>query len=221
MVLDERHGVGFEIRAPGLPAVGGGGIGTGGRVGVGVGPRVRRVIVISIGLGLTPLALILGVRSMAGDQTDDQTGDTSRTHAADVDIAAQPPLPPERPTEVAPSRTAAAAPMHEGQVEDQRRQTTERIRVRTDSGSNVPADVLQQELELMGRARAALRDADPERALLLLDEHARRFPAATLEQERERSRLTALCQVGRTTDAQTLAAKLGLPACAASVDAEE
>jgi RNA polymerase sigma-70 factor, ECF subfamily len=174
---------------------------------------------LSIGLGLAPLAVILGVRSMAGNQTGDQTEETSRTHTADVGIATEPPLPLERPTEVDPSSTTAAAAMHEGTYKE-RRQTTERVRVRADSGSNVPADALQQELELMGRARAALRN-DPERALLLLDEHARRFPAATLEHERERSRLTALCQVGRTTDAQTLAAKLGLPACAPSVDAKE
>jgi hypothetical protein len=74
-----------------------------------------------------------------------------------------------------------------------------------------PDDAVTSELALLQSARDALRDGNPERSLRALDEHARRFPEGKLAPERDRSRVTALCAVGRTQDADALARALALP----------
>jgi len=53
---------------------------------------------------------------------------------------------------------------------------------------------LEEEISLLREAHEALRAAQPERALDLLEEHAQRFPRGALEQERRAMRAIALCQ---------------------------
>lgn len=53
------------------------------------------------------------------------------------------------------------------------------------------------ELRLIGRALTELRDADPERALALLQRHAARFPRGAFATEREGLKVLALCAAGR------------------------
>ena len=48
---------------------------------------------------------------------------------------------------------------------------------------------------------------EPARALALLDEHARKFPAGVLGEEAEAERVRALCDAGRGAEARALAAK--------------
>jgi hypothetical protein len=52
------------------------------------------------------------------------------------------------------------------------------------------------DVALVRSAYEALRDGDPTRALVLADEHARRFPASALAEERDATRVLALCAAG-------------------------
>jgi hypothetical protein len=58
-----------------------------------------------------------------------------------------------------------------------------------------------EEVSLLERANRALAKS-PALAVTLADEHARRFPASGMDQEREVIAITALVNLGRTLDAQ-------------------
>jgi hypothetical protein len=64
---------------------------------------------------------------------------------------------------------------------------------------------LAEENRLIARARAALLDEHPEQALQHLDEHARRFEAGVLGQERQALRAVALCEAGRELEGSAAA----------------
>jgi hypothetical protein len=69
-----------------------------------------------------------------------------------------------------------------------------------------PADVaLIEETRLLQVAQGALRDHQPVRALEVLEEHERRFPAGTLSLEREAARLVAQCQLGSSDETRARA----------------
>ncbi|MDF2698329.1 MAG: hypothetical protein K0S65_6713 [Labilithrix sp.] len=57
------------------------------------------------------------------------------------------------------------------------------------------------EFGFIKRAEDAL-SSDPSRALAILDEHARRFPAGEFLQEREMVAVEALARLGRKTEAK-------------------
>lgn len=69
-----------------------------------------------------------------------------------------------------------------------------------------PARGLDAELSLLRRARTALAES-PQQALQLLAEHARRFPAGHLAEERMLLRVQALCAVGEPERARAAARK--------------
>jgi RNA polymerase sigma-70 factor (ECF subfamily) len=53
------------------------------------------------------------------------------------------------------------------------------------------------DLDVMQRARAALRTGKPHNALLLVEEHARRFPGSRLNTLRQVTRIESLCAAGK------------------------
>jgi len=59
-------------------------------------------------------------------------------------------------------------------------------------------ETLEEELPLLQSAQEALRLGEPDRALSLLDAHAKRFPAGALAEERRAARALAACR--RTGD---------------------
>jgi hypothetical protein len=68
--------------------------------------------------------------------------------------------------------------------------------------SSAGNSALGRESELLARALASLRrDRDAGAALVLLDEHAREFPAGALRQEADVARLDALLALGRSEEA--------------------
>jgi hypothetical protein len=67
---------------------------------------------------------------------------------------------------------------------------------------------LGEELELLHRAQAAWRAHDASDALGLLDEHRTRFPRSDLKLERDGLRVLTLCELGRKSEATSLAKKL-------------
>jgi hypothetical protein len=62
--------------------------------------------------------------------------------------------------------------------------------------NDTAATDLRAELELLGRARAALEAEDFERVLALVQRHAREFPRGTMREEIALLRVGALCEVG-------------------------
>jgi outer membrane protein assembly factor BamD (BamD/ComL family) len=64
---------------------------------------------------------------------------------------------------------------------------------------------IQSELELIRGAQKHLHRGDARAALTLLAEHARRFPSGALTEEREASRVFALCQLGDVSGARAQA----------------
>jgi len=58
----------------------------------------------------------------------------------------------------------------------------------------------------MNGAQAALRAGDAGRALSILNEHAKRFPAGKLATARQVTRMVALCQAGSPKQARAEAA---------------
>lgn len=66
-------------------------------------------------------------------------------------------------------------------------------------------------LSLLQGARKAIKASDARGALKLLDEHQRRHPDSPLARERQRTRVVALCALGRSDDATSFAQANGLP----------
>jgi hypothetical protein len=62
---------------------------------------------------------------------------------------------------------------------------------------------LAEEARLLKLAQQALRAGQPQAALTALAEHQRRFPRGQLALERNAARVTALCALGRTPQAQS------------------
>jgi hypothetical protein len=102
---------------------------------------------------------------------------------------AEPAAPPSAETPAAASPAETAKP----------RSTPSSRRLEQDS------DTLDRELALMKRAQAALASGDPSSSLSLLDTHAATFPRGALSEEREVTRVLALCALGRTSDAKAAA----------------
>lgn len=65
-----------------------------------------------------------------------------------------------------------------------------------------PGPNVAGEIALLDEAQRALISGNPERALQLLDQHARAFPRGTLIEERTAARVIALCALGRATAAR-------------------
>jgi hypothetical protein len=72
----------------------------------------------------------------------------------------------------------------------------------TSSAANggTPVD---EEVRLVSLAYSLLQAGDPAHALAVLDEHARRFPDGKLAESAKVTRILALCQVGRTSEARS------------------
>ena len=71
--------------------------------------------------------------------------------------------------------------------------------------STITIDTLAVERGIIDDARAKLASGDPGAALRRLDEHARRFPKARLEEEREALAIQALVNAGKPEDARVRA----------------
>lgn len=71
-----------------------------------------------------------------------------------------------------------------------------------------PSDRLAEEVAILSRAETELHAGRYQRALVVLAEHERKFPRGTLTQERVAARIRALCGMGRTSEANTLLARL-------------
>lgn len=78
-----------------------------------------------------------------------------------------------------------------------------------------PADALTEELLLVRAAQRALGQDRPADALAELEAHASRFPKGQLSDDRRALRVTTLCALGRSSEAEREAAALGRDAASA------
>ena len=125
--------------------------------------------------------------------------DAAPVSASSPSTAAAPVAPAEVPTPVASSvpadESTPAAPSRAG------RSTPE-----PSKGSGPPpSGDLRAEIDLIDRARAALRAGDTSEALDLLGRHAVRFPHGALAPEETALRVEALMRGGRTAEARAYA----------------
>jgi hypothetical protein len=75
-------------------------------------------------------------------------------------------------------------------------------------GSSRTRDSLSEEVAIMGRAETELHSGRAENALILLNEHERRFASGILAEERIAARIQALCALGRSAEANAQLARL-------------
>ena len=75
----------------------------------------------------------------------------------------------------------------------------------------VEPDPLSAELDLVDKTRRALAAGDHEAVLEWSKAHAEQFPDGQFRRERDRSRVAALCALGRASEAVTLATEAGVP----------
>jgi hypothetical protein len=75
----------------------------------------------------------------------------------------------------------------------------------TPSSRALVARSIKEELELVRAAQQALNRGEPEAALALLAQHARKFPSGVLFEDREASRVFALCRLGNVAGARAAA----------------
>jgi hypothetical protein len=81
----------------------------------------------------------------------------------------------------------------------------ERLLRRSRTAAPAPHDLYAGELDLLQRAQAAYVGRDFAGALVLLTEHARRFPSGRLAEEREAIRVQSLTRAGRPDEARRAA----------------
>ncbi|MBN9163968.1 MAG: hypothetical protein BGO98_30625 [Myxococcales bacterium 68-20] len=138
----------------------------------------------------------------------------SKTDPASAKATSGPPVPAqtnEQPHREAESTTAppsitveslpSVAPASPSQGNDAKKAPV----VSTSSSAAAPgaasADTLGRETQLLTSARAAVKGGNPDKALALLDEHARLFPNGWLANDRVAERIVVLCGVGRRAEA--------------------
>ena len=85
-------------------------------------------------------------------------------------------------------------------------------------GAATPSS-LERELSLLQRAHEAYRAGQPGAALALAREHGRIFPRSQLSAARRTIEVLALCQLGRTNEAKSLAGRLRAESGAAALTA--
>lgn len=125
--------------------------------------------------------------TIARADRDAPTQDASVTpEPALAPVAAAPPIAAPPIAAPAPAPIAAVA---------SRREPSARTEATRDAD-------LAEELRLLDEARAAIARADGTAALALLDAHRQRFPSSGLADVRARTRIAALCSLGRTDDAR-------------------
>ncbi|HEY7375943.1 MAG TPA: outer membrane protein assembly factor BamD [Polyangia bacterium] len=166
------------------------------------------------GAGLTAAKIVVLVAALAGLAVIGAKLLTSANHARPP--AAAPPIAGAEPAAVpapaaAPPPAELPPPVEPVEIEPAPRASVKKVRAPARPAGVAPAPPssagrLREETTLIRDARQALRQGDAARALRLLDECRRLFPAGVLQQERERLAIEALTKSGRGAEASARAA---------------
>jgi hypothetical protein len=133
---------------------------------------------------------------------------TSVPAVMEVRVPAPQAPPKEMPNSVAPSNVNEPEPRAaEVPAPTHAKAARARPTPSTDRASRVPrvAPDLEGEARLLEQADADLRRGDANAALARLAEHASRYPAGALREEREGVRVVALCRAGRESEGKLAA----------------
>jgi hypothetical protein len=153
--------------------------------------------IVAVVAGLTALAAVVALGSYVfGPKTREPR-----------DVGSAAPVPTVEAPAVVPQPPPPAAAVETPPVDAPPPATT--VPARTAPGAHravrSPARRLGDETTLIKDARQALRAGDAARALRLLEESRRLFPAGVLQQERERLAIEALVKAGRGAEASARA----------------
>jgi len=161
----------------------------GAQTGIAGSVAVAKVVVIAA-LALT-IAVFVAIRITSPRSEPARVMPPASATATAVTTDPAPSVAPSvepEPSEVATVASAEPAPAPSGKVAPPR-----------------PAASLGDEISVLDRARAALRDGDPGTALRLVDEHDARFRGDTFALESSVLRIDALAALGRSAAALALA----------------
>lgn len=172
----------------------------------GVRPWLAAAVLVSVAaLGVVAVRV-----AMLGGLTSRAIATAGTTAVPPASLSAEEPARVvEPPTNVPGNALGPAAPEEPGGPVERRARVVAAPAsvapgaVSTRAGS--PTSDVAAEVLLLGDAHAAIRNGQAEHALVLLDEHARRFPRGALGEERDASRITALCALGRVAEARAAA----------------
>jgi len=141
---------------------------------------------------------------------DEPSGGLAKTRAEPATpkppapVSAQAPSAPAAAVEVEPPASDAVAP----EIESAPKRVASPRPARTTSPSEpepAPVDTLSEEMRLMARVKAALSAGNADKALAVLDSHARQHPHGQMAEDRAALRPQALCAAGRNADAAAAA----------------
>jgi hypothetical protein len=114
------------------------------------------------------------------------------------------------PKSLAPAAPRGSSPVLALPLMQQRPPVADRGGVVANRSPSVPMTTespVELEADLLTRADSALKAGDANRALELVNQHASSFPQGVLVEEREAERIVVLCALGRSGEAETLAAE--------------
>jgi hypothetical protein len=155
--------------------------------------------------GSLKIAMWVGVGMAVGALTTTTALVALRGPAAESTSAARP-----APREASPI-VKVPPPVHEAPAEEPADTTIIPLEVTSKPTALRPPppspSSLAAEMRLLETARAALSGGDARRALSLIQEHEREFPAGSLSEERRASKVFALCELGRRAEAARAAAE--------------
>lgn len=188
-----------------------------GRTGTGLGLKVGAFVAIGA---------LVGAALALGSEGDGPSSTATAMSTVDAGSLARPGRAPDAgpPTEapvdtIAPAPARAAPPPSPGTDRPAAPVETKGSALRRTRAGAVEKTPVQaeskaevDEIQLMVRARRALRKGNAADALVHLGEHARRFPRGQMRRDREASRVMALCALGRESEAAAVAVELGDPA---------
>lgn len=184
-------------------AAGGASVGAAATAGAGVGLATKIAAAVAI-FGTVSAGAVTVHRASVNRAVPQQQAqtvapahvETTKTDTATKIDLAQPIPIPEIPAlvtttvELSPSPVANRVPTSPSNV---------------DSRASTPSLQIGAEVDLLRRAQEALHDGNADAALVLLDEHAKKFPNGALSEERDAARILALCDAHRVDDARASA----------------
>lgn len=148
---------------------------------------------------VTRLAPSAAARGIAGSRPGGANPTPPPVGARSAEASADPTLTPSSESASANSSPASASPSPPS--------ASASAGPMAPSHTRAPATDVEAEVLLIAGAHSALQADDPAGALILLDEHARRFPAGALGEERDACRVASLCALGRNAEARAAAAR--------------
>ncbi len=171
-----------------------------GGAGIGAAKVAGLSLFAKIGIGVAAATISVGgvIWSRAHDETSRPV--PAVTASSEV-LASNGPVAPSREAPSAgPSATTDTASAAPGGSEKPTAQAPRNPSFATAEPTAEAVDPLQEEAKLLAAAHAELSRGNAGAALVILDQHAARFPRGTLAPERRATRAMALCKAGRTDE---------------------